>query len=55
MQDQRRNLPKQKTRKQNEDVASRTRSKFGHTDQNVADQNNKAYVIQVAKKCFSIL
>ena len=51
----RRNLPKQKTRKQNEDVASRTRSKFGHTDQNVADQNNKAYVIQVAKKCFSIL
>jgi hypothetical protein len=34
----RRNLPKQKTRKQNEDVASRTRSKFGRTDQNVADK-----------------
>jgi hypothetical protein len=32
------NLPKQKTRKHNDDVASRTRSKFGHTDQNVADR-----------------
>jgi hypothetical protein len=35
----RRNLPKQKARKQNEDVAGRTRSKFGRTDQNVADRN----------------
>jgi hypothetical protein len=32
------NLSKQKTRKHNDDVASRTRSKFGHTDQNVADR-----------------
>jgi hypothetical protein len=32
------NLPKQKTRKHNDDVASRTRSKFGHTDINVADR-----------------
>jgi hypothetical protein len=32
------NLPKQKTRKHNDDVASRKRSKFGHTDQNVADR-----------------
>jgi hypothetical protein len=32
------NLPKQKTRKHNDDVASRTRSKFGHTYQNVADR-----------------
>jgi hypothetical protein len=33
------NLPKQKTRIHNDDVASRTRSKFGHTDQNVADSD----------------
>jgi hypothetical protein len=32
------NLSKQKSRKQNDDVASRPRSKFGHTDQNVADR-----------------
>jgi hypothetical protein len=29
------NLPKQKTWKHNDDVASRTRSKAGHTDQNI--------------------
>jgi hypothetical protein len=32
------NLPKQKTRKQDDDVASRTRSKFEHTDQNVGNR-----------------
>jgi hypothetical protein len=31
------NLPKQKARKQNDDVSSTTRSKTWHIDQNVAD------------------
>jgi hypothetical protein len=32
------NLPKPKTRKHNDDVASRTWSKFGHTHQNLANR-----------------
>jgi hypothetical protein len=32
------NVPKQKTRQHNDDVASKTGSKFGHTDQNVTDR-----------------
>jgi uncharacterized protein (DUF1499 family) len=48
------NLPKQETRKHNDDVASRTRSSLGIRTkmlQTELDQSYKPFVIQVAKKC----
>jgi hypothetical protein len=36
------NALRRKTRKYNDDVASRTRSKFGHIHQNVADRRTRS-------------
>jgi hypothetical protein len=48
------NLLKQKRRKHNDDVASRAKSKTGHTDQNVGDRARsklKAIFNSSCKKC----